>query len=200
MKLGARDQKKVETSARLIAAARKSFFELGYAQTSMDELCAEAGVTRGALYHNFGGKEGLFEAVVIQIDAEIGKRLLESAEENVTLKGFIRTCVAYLQLALEPEVQQIMFKDGPAVLGQRLRQIDQEGSIEPLHSAIEELQDKGLFPSADPTALAVLINGAMIDAALWIADKEDGEDRFKTSANALTVLIERLALTCKDSH
>ena len=88
-----RARKKAETSARLIAVARRSFFERGYAQTSMDELCAEAGVTRGALYHNFGGKEGLFEAVVRQIDAEIGEKLLAVAGETADKARFIETCI-----------------------------------------------------------------------------------------------------------
>ena len=74
-----REQKKAETSARLLATARKWFFEKGYAGTSMDELCAGAGVTRGALYHNFGGKEGLLEAVVRQIDDEIGERMIAAS-------------------------------------------------------------------------------------------------------------------------
>lgn len=189
-----REQKKAETSARLIAAARKSFLERGYARTSMDELCAEAGVTRGALYHNFGGKEGLFGAVVRQIDHEVGERLLTLAGTDESLNGFIKTCVAYLEMALEPEVQQILFKDGPAVLGQRLRQIDQEGSIEPLRDAIEAMQISGIIKQGNAMAFAVLINGAMIDAALWIAADADGQHRFALASAALKELIEGLAV------
>lgn len=64
-----------ETTTKLIAAARRSFAQVGYAVTSMDELCAEVGLTRGALYHHFGGKEGLLEAVVKQIDQEMGAKM-----------------------------------------------------------------------------------------------------------------------------
>jgi len=188
-----REQKKAETSARLISVARKSFVERGYSGTSMDELCAEAGVTRGALYHNFGGKNGLFEAVVRQIDDEIGDRLLKVAGDDESLDGFIKTCVAYLKMAIDPEVQQIMFKDGPAVLGQRLRDIDKEGSIEPLREAIEGMQQKGIFKAGDPVALAVLINGAMIDAALWIASSDDNAKRFEVASEALTAIIRGLS-------
>lgn len=188
-----REQKKAETSARLISVARKSFVERGYAATSMDELCAEAGVTRGALYHNFGGKDGLFEAVVRQMDQEIGGRLLAVAGDDESLAGFIKTCVAYLEIAVEPDVQQIMFKDGPAVLGQRLRQIDREGSIEPLRDAIKQLQIAGIWQPGEPMAYAVLINGAMIDAALWIANADDSTAKFKAGADSLTRLIEGLS-------
>lgn len=188
-----RDQKKAETSERMISVARKSFVERGYANTSMDQLCAEAGVTRGALYHNFGGKNGLFEAVVMQLDHEIGARLLAIAGDDESLASFIRTCVAYLEIAIEPEVQQIMFKDGPAVLGQRLRQIDQEGSIEPLREAIANLQTAKVWKPGDAMAYAVLINGAMIDAALWVVADADSTERFKAASEALTSLIKGLA-------
>jgi AcrR family transcriptional regulator len=56
----------------------------------MDVLTAEAGLTRGALYYHFGGKKGLLEAVIDQIEGE---------------------------MALEPETQRILLLDGPAVLG-----------------------------------------------------------------------------------
>lgn len=188
-----RARKKAETSARLVQVARRSFYERGYADTAMDELCAEAGLTRGALYHNFGGKEGLFEAVVRQIDHEIGERLLEVAGETVTLESFTRTCIAYLEMAIDPEIQRIVFQDGPSVLGQRLREIDQEGSIEPLKQAITELQDMGSMIDADTTALAILINGAMIDAALWIATGEDADRRFELASDSLAKLVEGLS-------
>ena len=64
-----------ETRASLIAAARKAFGEVGYAAASMDDLTAAAGLTRGALYHHFGDKKGLFAAVIDQIDAEMTVRL-----------------------------------------------------------------------------------------------------------------------------
>ncbi|MCX7320699.1 MAG: helix-turn-helix domain containing protein, partial [Hyphomicrobiales bacterium] len=59
-----------ETRAKLIEAARKAFASKGYAASSMDDLTAAAGLTRGALYHNFGDKKGLLQAVIHQIDGE----------------------------------------------------------------------------------------------------------------------------------
>ena len=40
-----------ETRAKLMAAGRKAFAELGYADASMDDFTSGAGLTRGALYH-----------------------------------------------------------------------------------------------------------------------------------------------------
>lgn len=62
-----------ETRKKLIEVARRAFAEYGYADTSMDKLTAEAGLTRGALYHHFGDKRGLFAAVVDQIDSQMAE-------------------------------------------------------------------------------------------------------------------------------
>lgn len=49
-----------ETRTKLIRAARQQFGKAGYAATVMDDLTAQAGLTRGALYHHFGDKKGCF--------------------------------------------------------------------------------------------------------------------------------------------
>lgn len=50
-----------ETRARLIASARRAFATQGYAHTSMDDFTAQAGLTRGALYHHFGDKKACWQ-------------------------------------------------------------------------------------------------------------------------------------------
>jgi hypothetical protein len=58
MATGRRSETMEANRVKLIAAARKAFAEKGFAAASMDELTADAGLTRGALYHNFGDKQG----------------------------------------------------------------------------------------------------------------------------------------------
>lgn len=196
MAKNARLAAKAETSRSLIRSARQHFFEQGYSAASMEVICEDAGVTRGALYHNFGGKTGLFEAVVRQINTEVGDRILESvAEERPTLDGFIRACLTYLRLASEPETQKIMFREAPAVLGQKLRDLDAEGSLGPLQEALEALIEEGLIMSLDTVALARLLNGAMIEGALLIAESEDGEDMLTRVSKTLENIISGLRVT-----
>lgn len=182
-----------DTTARLLATARRSFAEHGYAETSMDALCALAGLTRGALYHHFGGKEGLLEAVVRDIDAEMNARL-EAVYDSIPdpWLAFKACCAAYLSMALEPEIQRIVLRDAPAVLGQRLREIDEESALAALTEALEDLMDQGRLRRGDPEALARLINGALVDGALWIASSLDPELARDRAVGSLDLLLDGL--------
>lgn len=107
-----------ETRSKLIASARQAFGSLGYANTSMDDLTAEAGLTRGALYHHFGDKKGLLAAVVEQLDAEMDQRLEAISRGTDDLWGaFVQRCRTYLEMAQEAEIQRIVLQDARAVLG-----------------------------------------------------------------------------------
>lgn len=107
-----------ETRAALLATAHAVFTAQGYADASMDDLTAQAGLTRGALYHHFGDKKGLLQALVAQLDAAMDARLQTiSATAADPWDGFRSRCHAYLQMALEPDIQRIVLRDARAVLG-----------------------------------------------------------------------------------
>ncbi|MCU0659842.1 MAG: TetR/AcrR family transcriptional regulator [Polyangiaceae bacterium] len=188
-----RDEQVEATTRKLLEAARRSFAEKGYAGTSMDELCSEVGLTRGALYHHFGGKEGLLEAVVIQMNLELNARLeLAWGRPRDRWEAFCACCEAYLQMALEPEIQRVLFRDAPAVLGQKLREIDERTSLRPMLHALQELMSEQRIRPADPEALARLLNGALVDAALWIASSEAPKRTHREALGAFQALLEGL--------
>ena len=184
-----RDQMRAETTTQLVAAARRAFAAQGYAGSAMDAICADAGVTRGALYHHFGGKEGLLEAVVLQIDAEIAARLhAEEKRHADPWAGFRASCLLWLQQARDPEIQRVYLRDASSVLGQRMRELDQQKWITEVRDVLATLMQAGRIRQADPDAMAQLINGALVDAALWIAASSDQAatlDRALTAANVL---------------
>ncbi|MBV6658414.1 MAG: TetR/AcrR family transcriptional regulator [Devosiaceae bacterium] len=179
-----------ETRAKLLAAARRAFAEHGYAGTSMDELCEDAGLTRGALYHQFGSKKALLEAVVEEIDAEIGAHLDRHCEAITDPWEQLSACnTEYLRLAMNPEIQQILLRDAPAVLGQRMREIDEASSISALTEAIADLIARGRIVECDPETVARMLNGALMDAALWIAAAEDPAPRFERASKSISLLM-----------
>lgn len=164
----------LETRAKLIKAARQAFATKGFAESSMDELTAQAGLTRGALYHHFGDKKGLLEAVIAQIDGEMTARLTAIVDEAKTpWDGFIDESIAYIEMALEPEIQRIVFLDGPAVLGDPSRWPSQSSCIMSTQRSIEKLIAEKIVRPVDAPAMARLVMGALLGASLWIANAED---------------------------
>lgn len=183
-----------DTRAKLIAAARKAFGEVGYAEASMDDLTAAAGLTRGALYHHFGDKKGLLEAVVQQIDVEMAERLRALAAAAATpWAGFVHENIAYVEMALEPEIQRILLRDGPAVLGDPSRWPTADGCIAGLRKSVEALQVTGVVRSdLDAEAAARLVSGASMDAALWIANADDPRAASAKALPVFKLLLEGL--------
>lgn len=180
-----RSQMVEETRAKLIAAARKAFASKGYAASSMDDLTAEAGLTRGALYHNFGDKKGLLQAVIDQIDAEMLAimRVVQEEAETPWL-GLMAESVAYIEMALEPEIQRIMLLDGPAVLGDPAKWPNQTACLKRIEKTVQELINDGALKPLDARAATWLLNGAVLNAALWIAAAGDPRAAFPKAIEA----------------
>ena len=163
-----------ETRAKLIAAARRAFATKGYAAASMDDLTAEAGLTRGALYHNFGDKKGLLQAVIDQIDAEMVARQDDvRARAANRWEGLLDEGVAYIEMSLDPEIQRIVHLDGPAVLGDPSVWPNQTACLRATTETVQALIAEGVVQPVDAEAAARLLNGAALNAALWIAAADD---------------------------
>lgn len=180
------------TRTSLLATARQELAKHGYADTSMDELTAQAGLTRGALYHHFGDKKGLLAAVVAQIDDEMNTRLQAISDQaEDPWQGFRSRCRAYLEMALEPEIQRIVLRDARAVLGGASPD-SQRHCLHSMQTLISALIAQGIVASADARALASLIYGSLAEAAFWIAEGEDGTARMEQAAVGLDLLLRGL--------
>ncbi|WP_455929681.1 TetR/AcrR family transcriptional regulator [Pseudomonas fluorescens] len=178
------------TRARLIASARQAFATQGYANTSMDDFTARAGLTRGALYHHFGDKKGLLAAVVAELDAQMDAHLQRITDQaRDPWSGFCERCRAYLRMAQEGEIQRIVLQDAPAVLGDTG---SQQQCVESLRQLLEVMMQAGVIAQAPSVALAQLINGSLINTALWIARDEQPNLRLQEGLQALELLLQGL--------
>ncbi|QRF54130.1 TetR/AcrR family transcriptional regulator [Rhizobium rosettiformans] len=182
-----------ENRVKLIAAARKAFADKGFADASMDALTAEVGLTRGALYHNFGDKRGLFAAVVDQIDTEMaGRAKRHAAAAGEGWDALFAEGAAYIEMALDPEVQRIVLLDGPAVLGDPSQWPSQNSCLQVTREAIEALMGQGVLKPVDAEAAARLISGAALNAAMWIAASAEPEKVLPKAQEAFRALVEGL--------
>ncbi|AMX20557.1 HTH-type transcriptional repressor AcnR [Acinetobacter pittii] len=186
--MSVREQKMAETRKKLIEVARRAFAEYGYADTSMDKLTAEAGLTRGALYHHFGDKRGLFAAVVDQIDSQMAEYAQQHLEQPDDLwEGLLLEGQTYIQNALNPEFQRIVLRDGPAVLGDPAHWPSQNRCLQSTRRCVEQLLATDRIKIVDPEAAAVLLNGAAMNAALWVASSEYPEQVLPEALNAFKI-------------
>jgi len=62
-----RGEQQARTRSRLLQEGSRVFTERGFTAATVEEITAAAGVTRGALYKHFDGKEGLFLALIADI-------------------------------------------------------------------------------------------------------------------------------------
>lgn len=145
-----------------------------------------------ALYHNFGGKKGLLQAVIDQIDAEMLERLrVEQEQADTAWLGLLAENVAYIEMALEPEIQRIMLLDGPAVLGDPSLWQNQNTCLRRTIETIEGETVKVM----DTEAAARLLNGAALNAALWIAAADDPHAVFPKAIEVFQYLASGLLRT-----
>ncbi|MBY4888201.1 TetR/AcrR family transcriptional regulator [Pantoea sp. DY-15] len=182
-----------ETRGKLIEAARRAFAEKGYNAASMDDLTAAVGLTRGALYHNFGDKKGLLRAVIEQIDAELLDQM-HAAGQQFTSKwhAFLAEAITYIEMSLEPEVQRIMLLDGPAVLGDPSQWPNQTACLRTTADMLAILIEEGTVKPVDTEAAAQLINGAALNAALWIAASDEPIAALPRAVDAFRLLMSGL--------
>jgi len=178
-----------ENRAKLIAAARTAFAEKGFAAASMDELTASVGLTRGALYHNFGDKKGLLAAVVAQVDGDMAQQAKAAASgvsdawEKLVAEG-----IAYIRMAMDAEVQRIVLRDGPAFLGDPSQWPSQNSCLEATRETITRLIDSGIMKPVDADAAAHLLNIAALNAALWVASSSEPEKALPKMIDVFTQL------------
>jgi AcrR family transcriptional regulator len=187
-------QQREATTSRLLEIACEIFTRDGYANAATEEIVQRAGLTRGALYHHFGSKEGLFQAVLGQIQKQVGQRVeAVVAGHQGTWEQLIAGSTAFLEISLDPQVQRIMLIDAPAVVGWSLwRELDAQHSMKSLREALTELIAQGQLPPLPLDALTHLLSGAMNEAALWIAQSADPENTLVEAKQALSYLLNAL--------
>lgn len=180
---------------KLIEAARRLFAAHGYAHVGTEEIVREAGVTRGALYHQFADKRDLFRAVLAQMLPEIGERLYT---ETMARIGHDRDDLrvgaqVLLRIYAEPEVRRLFLIEGPAVLGLAdWKALQAPLSTLFLDHALRHLVEEGLLGESEMSSLNELLSGALQQAALGIAAAEDPEAARAAYAAGLDRLIEGL--------
>lgn len=169
------EERRDATRRALIAAARRQFAENGYAATNTPAIAAEAGVTRGALYHHFADKQALFEAVVEEEHALLALAINAAAEaedEPGPVRALIEGGDAYLAAMQDPGRRRILLIEAPAVIArERLEAINSRFGLKTLVEGVAAAVAAGAIRDLPVLPLAQLLDALFDRAALAPAEE-----------------------------
>jgi AcrR family transcriptional regulator len=165
------------TRASLVQAARELFGEQGYVDTSLDEIVARAGVTKGAVYHHFDGKEGLFRVVFEQVHTQVTDQAAAEFLGPDSWKALLDGCALWIDAHLDPAVRTIALQDARAVLGwDEVRGIENRFGAVALRGALRKAMHAGVLEQRPLRPLALLLMGALGEGCLYIAESNEPDE------------------------
>ncbi len=165
------------TRAQLLAAARELFAAKGFAEVSTQAVVEAAGVTRGALYHQFRDKADLFAALYEQVEEQLATDVVAAiaAEKPAGTMAAMRIGARlFLDHCSAPDVAQIVLIDAPSVLGwERWREVGIRYGLGIIEGMLARAVDEGVIPAQPLRATAHVLLSALDEAALYISRAAD---------------------------
>lgn len=173
-----REEAKQKTTSALLKIARKHFTQHGYFDVSLEKIAEEADVTRGAVYHHFKNKQGLFLAVLETVQKDIARHIeKEASKSDDRWDQLILGCLGFVKGANTKNCRRILLVDAPVVIGwDAWRKADRENSMHVLQEHIDELKQLGyLADDVDTKLMTYTISGALNELALNYPKQDLGE-------------------------
>lgn len=165
------------TRAALIAAARTLFADHGYAGVGTQAIVDAAGVTRGALYHQFGDKRGLFEAVFDAVEEETisgAAHAVLAAGDLDPVDTMLLAVDTFMEAIAAPGITRITMIDAPAVLGwEGWRARGEKYGLAVIEALITQAVDQDWMAPQPVRPLAHVILGMLDESALYVTRADD---------------------------
>jgi AcrR family transcriptional regulator len=185
------------TRDALVAAGLALFGARGYADVGTEEIVRTAGVSRGALYHQFADKAELFAAVFISVEETTSARIVAAvaaAGPDDPIAAMRLGTAAFLDICTEPDLARIMLVDAPAVLGaQRWTDISTDYNMGLVEQLIAGGIEVGRIAPQPVEPLARILLGAVREAALYLAEADDQAAARAQVGAVLNGIIESIA-------
>lgn len=178
----------VHTAKRVLRSAVELFASHGYTAVSVDDVAEAAGVTRGAVYHHYRNKRGLFRKVAAQLQADVAVAVVAAANaaEGDATDQLRSGSHAFLDAITAGPAVQILLVDAPSVIGwQEWRRLDEENSVAHLRESLGEVG----VPEELLGAATAQLSGAMNEAAMWVAQDDDSFEARRRAHLILDSLI-----------
>ncbi|MEV0432390.1 TetR/AcrR family transcriptional regulator [Nocardia sp. NPDC050413] len=187
-----REENAARTRSGLIAVGTALFAERGFAEVTTGQVCAAAGVTRGALYHHFGGMAGLMEACFAAVDHGLVATLSAHAEEGGPADRLRAVSHEFVNQLADETVRQILFVEAPAALGwARWREIDGGRALGLVKNLLVAAHEQGeLLPHHNPKVLAHILLGGLNELAMFVAASRSRENALEAAHTELSAVLD----------
>jgi AcrR family transcriptional regulator len=189
-------QRSEETRARIIEAAIKLFSNHGFNTTSVDDICAEAGISKGAFYHHFESKQSLFLALLDGWLQAIDKAI-EASKDQTAPETFMQMTEAFPYIFETADEGLPMFFEF-WLQASRDKKV-WEASIAPYRryhkyftSLIKKGIDEGSFVDVDPELAARMIVSTAMGLFLQSLLDPKGANWEKVARDSTSLLLNSL--------
>jgi AcrR family transcriptional regulator len=182
------------TRQHLLSTATEQFAAHGYEATSIESVLKASGVSRGSLYHHFAGKEALFAAVLEVLQVRTGAEVAAAMRGAPDAEAALRAgCLAWIRLANDRVVKQILLIDAPAVLGwQRFRELDERHTLGGLRALLAAAADEGRIDHRYVDVFAHIVLATVAEVAFLVARSPDPAAATPDAENAIDEFLGRL--------
>jgi AcrR family transcriptional regulator len=179
----------------LIKAARKLFAARGYESVSVDEIADAAGLTKGAVYHQFKDKKDVFRVACEVVLGELVGGIVGGVADRAhhSLDEIVTGGELLFDAYESGEARRLLLLDAPTVLGfEAWTQMHAPLRTELAEHALLHLADAGLISRRVVPMLAHLLFGAFAQGVLQVAAAKDAKAASRLARNAYRRLAEGL--------
>lgn len=185
-------QRAETTRLKLLEAFRASFLAHGYEATTTQQILRETGLSKGALYHHFGSKSEIIEALYEHESRTAIARAIEAVKPAQSpLARLQASYLEWTRTVRDPDIAKILFEIGPSALGERRsKQIEEAASNRPIKTLLSQAIEAGEINPPDEDLLVALLNALVAEAALF--QLHTGRDPTPTLEAAFSAILNGL--------
>jgi len=188
--MATQQQRSDETRLKLLQAFRSAFLERGYAQTTVQQILDQTGLSKGALYHHFRSKEEIIEALFEHESRSTIERVMAGLDPSAPPLDRLRAaCLEWTKQVRAPDISRIIFEIGPTALGnQKAKQIEDRFALGHIESLLAAAVRSGEIQTTNLTLVAAFLNAMVAEAALHFV--RTGSDTTTTLASSIDALFD----------
>ncbi|MEM7460551.1 MAG: TetR/AcrR family transcriptional regulator [Pseudomonadota bacterium] len=190
--MATQQQRSDSTRQKLLDAFRAAFLARGYEHTTTQQILNETGLSKGALYHHFGSKAEIIEALYDHESRSAIDRVFHRLDTD--LSPLARLKHAYLEwtrTVRSPDIAKILFEIGPSAIGERrAKEIEETASTKPIKRLLRDAMDAGEIAPPDEDLLIALLNALVAEAALY--QLHTGRDPYPSLDAMITAIFAEM--------